>query len=83
MLLDWGRAAGVQIEEKERQWLFHGPFALRATNQQRVFRITALTAHGERKKGWVRCGHPLLGLFVTRIAVEWDQREDCLNRVGL
>ena len=73
MLLDWSRTLGVQIEEKERQWILFGPFAWRATNQQRVFRFTALTASGDRKTGWARCGHPLLGLFVFRVTVEWEQ----------
>ena len=72
LLSDWADERGIRIIWKERRYLRTGPFFLRSSRGQIIYRIVAMNPDGIRRKGGVRIGGFLFGVLSRKISVIWD-----------
>ena len=68
----WARGEGYRLLGAERAWLWRGPFWLRSSNSQHVFRIRVEDEDGAVREGYARVGGWFFGIFTDAVAVRWD-----------
>jgi len=73
ILQRWARDNGYEIVSKEYRWFRRGPFFWWTSKGQEVFYVTIRTMDGRHRRGWVRCGGWLLGVFSDQADVQWDE----------
>ena len=72
-LLDqWAADNGFRIIESSYRNLVRGPFFWTTSKSQTVYRVTVEDGRGSIRKGWVRCGTWLAGLWSRQVDVRWD-----------
>ena len=67
----WAKENGYAVISANLR-LWPGPFVLRRTEGQTVFRVHVRDATGLERHGWVRCGSLMLGLMSDQATVQWD-----------
>ncbi len=72
ILRRWAERNRYTILEARVRFLRRGPFWWRSTDKQMVFRVAVEDEQGNVRRGYVRCGGLLFGLFSDRADVEWD-----------
>ena len=72
ILGSWARENGYRIVSSRRCWFWRGPFFLRSSERQEVFRVTVADGSGKTRRGWVRCGGFFSGLLRNRADVRWQ-----------
>jgi hypothetical protein len=80
LIQEWADENGYRLLDYQYRWLVRGPFFWTTSKGQTVYRVTVEDARGNVRKGWVRCGSWLAGLWSHRIDVRWD--EDTWHRPG-
>ncbi len=73
ILNGWAESQGYRIVSSRFCWLWRGPYFLRSTAGQSVFKVIVVDNDGERRVGWVRCGGFFLGLFRNNAHVLWQE----------
>ncbi len=68
----WAEAGGFVLLEKRYCHFFKGPFFLRTTEHQAVYRVTVRDKAGRVSSGWVACGSWWFGLYSDQAQVRWD-----------
>jgi len=71
LLAKWAEDNGYQLLNAEFRPFIKGPFFW-SSKGQTVYRVTICDEQGNHQSGWVRCGHPLLGLFADQIEAKLD-----------
>ena len=69
----WARENCYRILSSRRCWFWQGPFFLRSSDDQAVFKITVADGPGQVRRGWVRCGSFWAGLLSNRAEVRWGK----------
>jgi hypothetical protein len=72
VLDNWATENNLRIVEYERRSVRTGPFFFTTSRSQVVYRITVEDEAGQVRRGWARCGNPLVGLLSDRVVVQWD-----------
>ena len=72
ILDSWAAQNGYEIVEKRQAWLNRGPFFWTSNKNQVVFLVIVRDRHGIQRKGWVRVGHWLFGMFFDQADVAWE-----------
>lgn len=72
ILQKWADDNGYQLLQAEYRWFRKGPFFWRASRDQVVYYVTVRDQLGRERRGWVRCGSWLLGMFSNRADVRWE-----------
>jgi hypothetical protein len=73
ILQQWADENAYEILASERRW-FGRTFWWRKSKGQEVYYVTIRTPAGQIRRGWVRCGGWLGGVFFSNQAdVEWDE----------
>ena len=73
ILEGWARKNGYRILSSRVCWFWPGPFFLRRSARQWVFRVTVADGSGQTRRGWVACGGFWAGLYSKRADVLWDK----------
>ena len=73
LVIEWAKKEKVEILEKSCPWFDQGPFTLRSTQLQRVYRIKIRTSDRQIKVIWARFGHPFLGFWIPRISIKDEE----------
>ncbi len=68
----WAQATGVELVSAQRQYLYAGPFFLRHSRGQLVYRIVVRDQAGTERAGWLRVGGWLGGVLSEKTKVIWD-----------
>ena len=74
ILETWAEAGGYQILNFERRYLRLGPFFFGTSKGQVVYRVTVQDQQGQIRRGYVRCGSYLLGVWSDQAEVRWDDK---------
>ena len=69
---EWAAENGLRLIDYEYRWFVRGPFFWTTSKSQTVYRVTVEDSQGYIRKGWVRCGSWLAGLWSHRVDVRWD-----------
>jgi len=72
MLRDWAASNGYEIVNQEYCWFWPGPFLLRKSKGQMVYRIEVRDQHGNARSGYARLGGWFLGMLSDQVEVHWD-----------
>lgn len=73
MLKRWAAKHGIQLLRIERRFFLRGPFFLRSSEYQAVYRIVVRLPNGRAARGWARCGGWWLGTWGSdAVKVKWD-----------
>jgi hypothetical protein len=72
LLHEWADEHGFRLIDYEYRWLVRGPFFWTTSKSQTVYRVTVEDGRGSIRKGWVRCGTWLAGLWSRQVDVRWD-----------
>ena len=72
LLEKWATENRYQLLHAEYRSIRKRPFLWSAKGQA-VYRIEIRDEQGSTRKGWVRCGSWLLGVFADEVAVKWDE----------
>jgi hypothetical protein len=72
ILENWAIENGYRLIESQRKTFFRGPFFLRTSKTQVVYRIVVEDTSGVRYTGYARVGGWFLGLFSDQVDVQWD-----------
>ena len=73
ILEKWAAENGFEILERSYRHFFRGPFFLRTTKHQTVYRVTVRDKAGNVGTGWVACGSWWWGLWSDEAKVRWDE----------
>lgn len=73
LLQQWAEQNGYRVVHQEYRTFFKGPFFWTSSKNQTVYYVTVEDAHGQQRKGWVRCGGWFLGLLSDNVDVAWDE----------
>ncbi len=68
----WARENGYELLSSERCWFLRGPFFFRSDKKQTVYYVSLRDSGGNIRRGCVRCGGWLWGLWSDAVCVEWD-----------
>ena len=71
LLEKWADENRYQLLHAEYRSIRKRPFLWSAKGQA-VYRVEIRDEQGNTRKGWVRCGHWLLGVFADEVKVKWD-----------
>ena len=71
-LYRWAERNGLQLVSHGSRTFHRGPYFLRSTNVQVVYRITAKDGTGRTRSGYVRLGGWWLGLASDAADATWD-----------
>lgn len=71
----WAETNGYQVVSASVRLLRRGPYFLKSSNNQVVFRITVSAALDDVRTGWVRCGSYWLGVLAHEVDVTWDSEQ--------
>lgn len=69
----WARENRFEIVARDYRNFAKGPFFWTTSRGQAVYYVTVRDADGRTRRGWVRCGGFILGLFSNHAQVRWDQ----------
>ena len=69
----WAAANNLEILSADYRWFRYGPFFWTTSKGQCVYYVTVLTHDGWERRGWVRCGGWILGVFSDNAEVRWDE----------
>jgi hypothetical protein len=72
ILQKWADGNGYTLMQAELRLFRTGPFFLNTTRSQVVYYVTILDALGRERKGWVKVGSWLIGLWSNQAEVKWD-----------
>ena len=72
LLHEWAAEHGFRLIDYEYRWFVRGPFFWTTSKSQTVYRVTVEDGRGSIRKGWVRCGSWLAGLWSRQVDVRWD-----------
>ena len=72
LIQEWADENGYRLLDYEYRWIARGPFFWTTSKGQTVYRVTIEDGRGNVRKGWVRCGSWLAGLWSHRVDVRWD-----------
>ena len=72
ILHEWAADHGFRLIYYEYRWFVRGPFFWTTSKSQTVYRVTIEDGRGSIRKGWVRCGTWLAGLWSRQVDVRWD-----------
>ena len=72
ILQRWATANGFKVISAEKRFLRTGPFFLRSTRGQFVFRIVVEDQSGTKRTGWLRVGGWMAGVLSDKAKVIWD-----------
>lgn len=73
ILEHWAENNGYEIVSKELRWFRRGPFFWWTSRGQEVYFVKVRGPDGEYRRGWVRCGNWLLGMFVDEAEARWNE----------
>ena len=76
LLNKWAVKHELDIIHSELRWFSKGPYSLTSQRWQTVYRIRVRERKGRERSGWVCFGDSLLGLFVNKVEVSWDAKND-------
>lgn len=71
LLEKWANENQYQLLYAEYRSIRKRPFLWSAKGQA-VYRVEIRDEQGNNRKGWVRCGSWLLGVFADEVKVKWD-----------
>ena len=71
LLEKWVRENRYELLHAEYRSIRRRPFLWSAKGQA-VYRVEIRDEQGDRRKGWVRCGSWLLGVFADEVKAKWD-----------
>ncbi len=71
LLEKWANESRYQLLHAEYRSIRKRPFLWSAKGQA-VYRVEIRDEQGNNRKGWVRCGNWLLGVFADEVKVKWD-----------
>ena len=71
LLEKWANENQYQLLHAEYRSIRRRPFLWSAKGQA-VYRVQIRDEQGNNRKGWVRCGSWLLGVFADEVKVKWD-----------
>jgi hypothetical protein len=71
LLEKWVNENRYQLLHAEYRSMRKRPFLWSAKGQA-VYRVEIRDEQGNNRKGWVRCGNWLLGVFANEVKVKWD-----------
>jgi len=71
LLEKWANENRYQLLHAEYRSIRKRPFLWSAKGQA-VYRVEIRDEQGNNRKGWVRCGNWLLGVFANEVKVKWD-----------
>ncbi len=71
LLEKWANENRYQLLLAEYRSIRKRPFLWSAKGQA-VYRVEVRDEQGDKRKGWVRCGSWLLGVFANEVKVKWD-----------
>ena len=76
ILREWAAAHAYDLVEASYCSFFKGPFFLRSTKSQRVYRFVVRDqATGATRSGWARCGNWFWGVWgANDIKVIWEEQ---------
>lgn len=69
----WAQDNNYEILEADYRWFRYGPFFWTTSKGQCVYYVTVRTPDGQERRGWVRCGGWILGVFSDNAEVRWDE----------
>jgi hypothetical protein len=72
ILRGWAKEAGMEVVSAEKRYWRTGPFFLRHSRGQFVYRITVRDPAGAERSGWIRVGGWLGGVLSNKTNVIWD-----------
>jgi hypothetical protein len=72
LLAHWAEENGYQILRQEHRLLRRGPYFFSATSDQAVYYVVVTDHFGRERRGYVRLGGWLLGLFSNQVDVQWE-----------
>lgn len=72
ILEQWAETNGYTILHSEYKRFFRGPFFWSTSKEQAVYYVKVRNRDGRLRCGWVRCGGLLVGMFSSKVEVEWD-----------
>jgi len=73
LLENWADENRYQLLHAEYRSIRKRPFLWSAKGQA-VYRVEIRDEQGNNRKGWVRCGSWLLGVFANEVKVKWDDQ---------
>jgi hypothetical protein len=73
LLENWADENQYQLLHAEYRSIRKRPFLWSAKGQA-VYRVEIRDEQGNNRKGWVRCGSWLLGVFANEVKVKWDDQ---------
>lgn len=68
----WADRQGLVLEECGYRHLARGPFLWTSSKSQAVYRVRVRGRDGAVRRGWVRCGGWISGVFSDEVVVRWD-----------
>ena len=71
LLEKWANENRYQLLHAEYRSIRKRPFLWSAKGQA-VYRVEIRDEQGNTRKGWVRCGSWLLGVFADEVTAKWD-----------
>ena len=71
LLDNWADANRYELLHAEYRSVRKRPFLWSAKGQA-VYRVEIRDEQGHTRKGWVRCGSWLLGVFANEVTARWD-----------
>jgi hypothetical protein len=80
LLEKWVRENRYELLHAEYRSIRKRPFLWSAKGQA-VYRVEIRDEQGNRRKGWVRCGSWLLGVFADEVKAKWDDGSLGFRRV--
>ena len=72
LLQKWAEMNHCRVIEKRFLFFSYGPFSWTSTQGQFVYYVTIEDSQGNRRKGWVRTGDWLFGVFKDKVDVIWE-----------
>ena len=72
ILENWAAANGLELLSRENCWFFKGPYFLRSTRGQQVFKFQVKDREGRIRTGYARCGGFWFGTLSDAIDVTWE-----------
>ncbi|HNC43801.1 MAG TPA: hypothetical protein PLU80_06535 [Acidobacteriota bacterium] len=73
MIYAWAHRHRYQILHLEWRWVRLGPYFLKSSKNQMIYRVKLQKQNGQVAHCWIRCGSWILGVFINEIDVIWDQ----------
>ena len=72
LLEQWAESGGYTLVSSQYCWMWRGPFWLRSSKRNAVYRVTVRDDRGGTRSGHVRCGSYFAGMLSSDVVVLWD-----------